>query len=229
MKRRRSSASTPARKKRRYNAAPASYPVLAAPKGTEKKWTDTVVLKDSAPAATYLINGANASNDPFKLLNGLALGTSANQRIGRRITMRSILLRFNFYPQATTTLAGRFRIVVFYDRQTNGTTPIGTDLLQNNLSMYPLNLSNADRFLVLYDKYSPVMGSLTGGAAGTAAPFSTIKLYRKLKLDTTYGLSAASDVTAVATGGLFLGVWQVGFATANPNYDCHIRVRYTDD
>jgi len=66
-----------------------------------------------------------------------------------------------------------------------------------------------------------------GGAAGTAPPFATLKLYRKVKLETLYG-PTTNAVTSVLTGGIFMYIFNLGFATANPRWDGFMRLRYTD-
>lgn len=225
MKRRRSTKPFKYSKRRRLST-PAQVPALAPHKGPEKKFLDVIRLEDSAPAATFGGNGANAAAD-VTFLNGLAQGAGDSQRIGKNVTWRSVQMRLNFYPATTSTLAGRFRVVVVYDRQTNGSQPTAANVFETDLGYSPLNLANSARFLVLFDKYTSVIGPIVGGAAGTAPPFATLKLYRKVKLETLYG-PTTDAVTSVLTGGIFMYIFNLGFATANPRWDGFMRLRYTD-
>jgi len=117
------------------------------------------------------------------LCNGIATGTDNNNRVGNRIVMQSLNLRFtpinksNIGVGSGNPIIGYesfFRLVVVYDKAdlqpTNG-CPVLTDIFyQTSItavqpvtgitlsSMYPFNTDNEDRFEILYDKMTNCFG-----------------------------------------------------------------------
>ena len=81
-------------------------------------------------------------------INLIAQGTTAQQHIGRKAVMTSVLVR-----SWLTLTAGQYpvRMVLVYDKETNGVAPIATDIFTVNDSMSPMNLANSDRFIVVAD------------------------------------------------------------------------------
>ena len=79
------------------------------------------------------------------LLNGVATGTDYVNRIGRKVIMKSLLMRVNFYPIGSTTngiLGENIRYMILVDSQPNGALPSVTDILNNAGPNEPINLSN---------------------------------------------------------------------------------------
>ena len=92
------------------------------------------------------------------LLNGLALGTSATTRVGQNICMKSFHLKFTIRGATYATTTGNTisimtRVMVVLDMQPNGTTPAGSDILEDTTAgigiVSPIYMSNAMRFKVL--------------------------------------------------------------------------------
>jgi len=108
------------------------------------------------------------------LLNGCAQGNSGFTRIGRRLLMKSILFRYFFAPGSSSC----FRILVVYDKQTNGALPATTDVVNTTDAHAPLNLINADRFVTVFDKIVDVND------------VNMDTLYRKVNLECLFGGTA---------------------------------------
>ena len=74
------------------------------------------------------------------LLNGVATGTDYTNRIGRKIILKSILLRCSMYNDTTTSDPNGdvVRVLVVSDSQTNGAAPSVGDILQTAAFDYPL-------------------------------------------------------------------------------------------
>jgi len=79
-------------------------------------------------------------------INLIAQGTTAQQHVGRKAVMTSVLARGWL---GLTAGAYPVRIVLVYDKETNGAAPIATDIFQTNDSLAPMNLANSDRFIVV--------------------------------------------------------------------------------
>jgi len=94
----------------------------------------------------------------------IAQGTSENDRIGNKITVKNINLRFTLKldPYSSVTYnnyyAGRFRVILLRDKQTNGTQCQLSDVFDGvtsygNQFLHAFrNMDTIDRFDILYDK-----------------------------------------------------------------------------
>lgn len=163
-------------------------------------------------------------------ISGVAAGTDYNNRIGRKIMMKSLLLRFALSPIATASapIGDVVRIIVFYDTQTNGVLPTIAQLLQNSQFDDPLNLDNRDRFRVIMDKYIGMPASAyTAGAltAGSPTP-KTMTKYRKFRLEGIFSGTTAA-VGSIATGGIFIAYLSRTNTVTNITWDA--RIRFVDN
>lgn len=164
------------------------------------------------------------------LINGVTQNTDYNQRIGRKILLKSVLIRADIYPYNTgtidATIGEQVRFIVFYDCQTNGAAPAVADVLQGVGTNEALNLNNRDRFKVLFDKdvslesFKTTTGSLTTGSP----KLHSLKMYKKINMDTVFGGTGAT-VASITSGGLFTLL-----ISGNAYYACTYttRVRFMD-
>lgn len=184
----------------------------------------------------------------FQLLNGIQAGSGFSQRVGRKIRMKSLKVQFNINPFPSRTQVGDLgRVLIVYDRQTNGALPALADVLQDtntaaanttNVAVGP-NLSNRERFTVLRD-YSFTLPAVVVAATGVPSSAypdsfegehqSFIKWYIKLKgLETVFNADTG-DVGSIATGSIF--VLALGGVAAGTNAwlvnSWHSRLRYYD-
>lgn len=175
----------------------------------------------------------------IRLLNGLFLGTSATTRIGQKIMIKSMQIKFQITgPDAgnTPTLNSIWlRLMVVYDDQTNGATPALSDIIEDASSstvvLSPISMANSQRFRILYNKVCVVQSQL---ATSVEVPtFSDLwdETYQKLNLETHYSNSNAGDVTDIRKGGLFLVMVAFTNATSanQPGVTYYSRIRYTDN
>lgn len=192
-----------------------------------------------------------SSTASINLLNGIQEGTSFYQRVGRKVSLMSTRVtgRVEWVLNATGPSLGEYiRIMIVYDRQTNGAAPALADILQNvnnagtatTTSESGLNMNNSERFFVIRDKRivvgnaaSPQPGSDVSIQAfqGTTESSLNIDMYCKLKgLQTHYnGTSNPAVVGDITTGSLYLVI--VGTtAVANTQYtfDWASRTRFMD-
>lgn len=116
------------------------------PRG-ELKFFDNAVTKEPV-----LVGG-----DMFATVNGIAQGTGENQRIGRRITIRSVQWRWVVHMdqlilQNTPNSGDNIRLILFIDKQCNGAGAAVIDILETLSWQSFRNLANSDRFDILMDK-----------------------------------------------------------------------------
>lgn len=198
-------------------------------------WTPGMIAKKRAMSASARAELKNIDVNPIgfpafgatsgtlTLLNGCVQGAGASNRISRRVTLRSVQLRGRIQMAATTTGASPIRLIVFYDRQSNGAAPSATDLLTGNSISDFTNLSNNRRFLIVADEIRSCIG--------TAGPQSVyFNFYRKLNLVTEFNTGNAGTVADIATGSLYvLAYASPGIGVASLNCDVQSRVRFTDN
>lgn len=160
------------------------------------------------------------------LLNGIAAGAALNERIGRKIRMKSIYIRANVsVPAAGTTGNGFIRVMLVYDRQNNA-TDLGANLTQlfvTDHAVSLMNLDNRERFLVLYDRMTP-MGLQWRDT-------EVFVKFKRCRLDVLYNAAAGTTFASITTGALYLLTAAHGFIGAPANVLETIgraRVRYTD-
>lgn len=155
-------------------------------------------------------------------LNNVVQGITAVTRIGRGTVMRSVEFRLAFTMAATSTLAESIRVMVVYDRRTNGAAITGATVLETDSIEAPYNMANMGRFKVLYDK-TKVIG--TGGPQSIGFYFK-----KKVNLPVNYGLGNAGTAADISIGGLSLIVWSSStVATAVPTTDQNFsRVLFQD-
>lgn len=162
------------------------------------------------------------------LMNGVALGTDYTDRIGRKIVLKSIFMKFTIQPSTTSCPSGdSVRLLVVYDSQTNGAAPAVGDILNSATHIAPMNLNNRDRFKVLFDKHMTTEGNaFTAGAitAGASTPKFT-KFYKKLDHEMIFQGTAAT-VGSIATGAIWLLLINLQGNLTNVYYNC--RVRFED-
>lgn len=197
--------------------APIWRSVGTLPSSSELKFTDVTAATATAVAAlTFTTPGASF------LLNGLVPNSTATGRIGRRIMMKSIYIRLVWSLAATTTGGSPLRMIVVYDKQSNGAAPAVTDVLLTDSAISPNNISNRDRFVVLCDKLvDPV-------AVGSQFQVADV-VYKKLNLPVQYNAGTAGTIADITSGAVYIMFAQFGGAfTAAPVVSWTSRIRYND-
>lgn len=167
-------------------------------------------------------SGGFAASSPI-LLNGVATGSSATNRIGRRIVMKSLLIRYNVTLASTTTNSTPLRIVIVYDKQANTTAPSATDVFQTTAFSSPMNLANSRRFRVLYDKMHSCIGDQ--GPESVAG-----EKYIKLNLPVEFNTGSAGTIGDITSGSVYCFSASDGtLGVASPSTQGYCRIRFTDN
>lgn len=179
---------------------------VASPSAPEKKNIDT---------NNTLVGGATSTWSQVFLINPIPQGASSNQRIGRRCTLTSMLIRWNLSGAS----AGLARLLVIYDHAPNGALPLITDILTLNLFNAPMNLINNDRFMVLHDE---IAISPNAAAANTMAGKWN---YKRQPLQNQWTNAATGTIADITTGAVYFIACAPGVIVG---VDFVARVRFTD-
>lgn len=140
-------------------------------------------------------------------LNLVAQGAGDNQRVGQHIKSDSIWISVNVElsdATATTSLPitfyGMVRVMLVWDKQTNGALPAVTDILTNATATSDLNHIHRDRFTIIYDQVRSMANSSASAGSNMSTHFTCRKkISRDVEFQTTAG-----NIGAIATGGLYM-------------------------
>ena len=204
---------------------------------------------DAALAGLTFDSGATR----VQCLNLTTQGNAEQNRNGRKISMKSVMVRGNVViaNDPTTPAKDYLRAILVYDRQPNGAFPSFGDVFQDtnvagtqqSIAYSGVNLSNASRFKILRDAswgisfgFDPtgvpatVVSIAPPQVMGDISRPSTFKWFVKLgNLETHYNSTNGGTIADITTGSLLL--FTIGLQTlANSAYqlDGEARVRYTD-
>lgn len=192
---------------------------------SELKYLDTV----EPPTAVAIAGTLGQAS-----LNIIPQDDSESGRNGRKVNIKSMFVKLRLLLPATTVAAStvdRIRIMFIQDKQTNGGSATAATILGGTATIDSfMNLANASRFTVLYDKTFTLQA--TAGGAPTATPsFGAVQVFEKIskiKLDIPVEFDAS-----LATGALTTqrtnNIFQFGWTENNlitSGYTC--RIRYSD-
>lgn len=208
--------------------------------GPERKFIDS---NGSCSPATLAIGASSAGDsgtptnpNSYFLINGISQGTDATTRIGRKIKMKSLQIRWTVSTQLPATglnpaglVAGDVRVLVVYDRQCNGVLPAVTDILQSgtvSCVTSPMNLNNRERFIVLVDKFFHLDPQGPGS--------HVFRCYRKIPAsaqDVIFNAGNAGTIADIVTGAVIVVTATTVQATVAGAIDgnMYTRIRFLDD
>ena len=156
------------------------------------------------------------------LLNGCIQGSDATNRIGRKIVIKSLLLRGDVRLSTTSVGGSPVRILVVYDKQANATAPAITDILDVDAYTGRMNLNNRDRFVILMDFITDPI-SINGNFC------QNVKIYKKCNLESVFNSGNAGTVGDITSGSIYLFAAQTGnITTANASFVFRSRIRFLD-
>lgn len=213
-KRRRTASYRPAKGYVRKVGYYGRYPPLGS---TELKFHDTT------PAITVPNTGSIVSNS----LIAIAAGTGESQRIGRKITVRSINLRFTGVLTSSAVPAQTddgLRVVLYHDKQANGAAATVTDILETAAYLSFNNLSNKNRFRILMDKTVDISATAAFSAASLQHG-KTKSWYMKCNIPVEYSsvTGALSEIRSNNLGILVIS------DNGQVDFNSQVRIRYSDN
>jgi len=211
-----------------------AYPVSRVPLASRGYRPNTVERKvNDLDTTTYQVNTSGS----FTLLANPQVGADMNNRIGRKITLKSVYVKGRVQLELAGSLvaaasgAQQARMIIFSDMQPNGSAPVVTDLLVSATPASQLNLNNRDRFRVYCDKeyvFDPML--VTATLYTWNRTIQLVKKFKALNLEMVFSTSTGS-IADITTGALYM-FW-IGSAAPGTNTDANFvgstRVRYTDN
>jgi len=210
--------------------------------GGEIKAVDVVGTAGTNTQAAFTLN----TTAQFTCLNLLTAGSSAWNRIGRKVSLKSVFLQGYTSPTGSANaIELQFaRIMIVYDKQPNGALPALADVLRDQANLATdsnvtlitsgLNLNNKDRFEIIADERLALPGpnaAVTPGVVSATCDSMHVEIYRKLgNREVHYKADSSPGVIGdLATGSLFLLTFGDN-ASGNEAWGltASIRLRYSD-
>lgn len=172
------------------------------------------------------INNNMDSTGVMLLLNGLAPGSSASQRIGQKVSIRSIELKLIALVIPGTGVDQEQRWMLLLDRQANGAAPGAlTDFLAAGNTKGLRNLANRRRFKIVLDKRYVLNNA---GEPGAQRVFNVYMKFRR-PLVVEYNAGVAGTIADIVTNSLYLVlIGQAAPGTTAGLLQGYARLRYTD-
>lgn len=160
-------------------------------------------------------------------------GTGENQRIGRKCTLRSVHMKFKIdLPEkdaVTKPARGEtVRIILYVDKQANGTTAAVLDILETTDMQSFRNLSNSQRFVTICDKLHNInyagMASDGAGVVSQGEVTHSSTFNKKLNLPIEYSdvFGAMVEIRSNNVGILLISENGVG------GFEANLRFRFSD-
>jgi len=163
------------------------------------------------------------ANMSFQLLNAPLVGAAFYNRIGNKITMKSVHIKVGLGPRVPDVAPGgnneTCRVMLVYDRQSNGSDPTPSTLLADYAAggatqttvFSGMNPNQTGRFVILREHFFKIFNvNNVAGLTSSASSFYQqdghwfVNWYVKLKdLETIYQASTG-EIGDITNGALFL-------------------------
>lgn len=207
----------------------------------EKKFHDIAITTTVLNAVATLVAADNVHTN-LQTIVGIAQGTTEGTRIGRKCTVTDIFARLNFEFEtgASSDLTQAnvahetVRIMMFWDKQANGSAGGSTDILETNHWASFRNLANSKRFRILYDKTFSWNTTAIGAGNGTANDSQRVirdyrvNISKKVFIPIEYLLTTGALTSNIATNNIGMLFWSKHGSRMNINGDSRIRIRFID-
>lgn len=160
-------------------------------------------------------------NGAIVSVSNIVQGDGGSNRDGMQVKTMSLFVRGTLVQQSATNGVVFSRIIVGYDRESNGALPAITDVLNAITPSSLMNLQNRKRFKILYDK------NVYTTLASSESSAKYLKKYKRLQLTLNY-----ADATDVAQrNNLFVialsDAPNAGAAGTKPTLILNTRLRFT--
>ncbi|AUM61684.1 capsid [uncultured virus] len=185
------------------------------------------------------VNGVLDETPGYLLINGLTQGASAITRIGSRIMMKSVHLKYYVKgPELASvtgvTLQNMVRIILAYDLQPNSATPTSSDFFEDATPglgiVSPMRKEWSSRWKVLWDKRYPIVSTYQPSGITPGQNMIYDETFIKLNHAVEYSDSSTGTVADIKTGAVWLIALSDNGTTGNqPVFTYWSRIRFADN
>jgi len=170
--------------------------------------------------------GVETAISPIKCISVCVPGANANNRLGRKILVKSIFVRGRVWATSGMTGAAFFRMIILQDREPNGALPTIANIMTDDEIVGLMNLNNGQRYKVL--------GEIDLGGEGMSLANRIGFLFQRY-IKTNFVIhykdgAGAGDATDILANGVY-AVLYIGGGTmgaASCNLISNFRLRFLD-
>ncbi len=180
-----------------------------------------MVAADITAAGVFATTVADGPADSSHTLTDIVQGVAEQRRVGRKCTITSIHMRLLFEKIASSLSSlnnaviahETVRIMLYWDKQCNGTAATALQLIETDQYNQFRNLSNSKRFVMLYDRTFSWNFNVVGAGNGTDNDSEIVvkeynvrvnkKVFIPIEFDNTTG--ALSGIRSNNIGLIFWG------------------------
>jgi len=176
-------------------------------------------------AATYAMDTTGS----VTLLNTIAQGASVNQRVGKKVVLKSLQFRGNLQNGSTATV-NDVAFMIVYDKRPTGALPTITDILASATAFSMNNDANSGRFSILKRHDDVLLGNATAAANYTDEMYKSCDFFLSLKdRPTTFKAAGTGAIGDIEEGALYLvTIGIVAAGTAAASLQGAFRTRFLD-
>ncbi len=164
----------------------------------------------------------------------IAEGNGESERIGRKLTIRKIMWRYDLNLPTTAVAANTsdsVRVILYLDRQANGATAAITGILESNDFQSFNNLANSKRFKILMDRTHHLNCGAGSGRGSTdtlsyAEAREDFTFFKDCNVEIEYD-NTATDGTITTVRSNNIGVLLLG-KSGLINFSSKMRLRFSD-
>lgn len=165
-----------------------------------------------------------------QLLAVVPVGPSSNERIGKRIMLKSLQLRGSVWS-GTNGVVARYAWMIVYDKRPTMALPTLTDIIDTASPLSFNNDDNSGRFRILRRMDGVQLGDITPGSGNLLDnSYGVVKEFIDLKGKPTVFKSAGTgSMGDIEEGALyFVAIGDQAPGPAAPSLGIHARIRYVD-
>lgn len=191
--------------------------------------TEELKFKDTVVAAGGSVSTAGEIVPATGTLNVIAQGTGESERIGRKVEVKYIGVRYTLHLDDTTVAnqtKDTVRVILYQDKQANGATAGVLDILDTASYQSFNNLSNKGRFRVLADRVHSLQATAGAGTTGLTYGEAIQNGSMHIKCNTPIEFNSTTGaITEIVSNNLgFLVISSDG----HTEFDATVRLRYSD-
>jgi len=138
------------------------------------------------------------------LLNTVPQGTSVNQRVGKKMNLKSLQFRGNLGANSAA-LVNDVAFMIVYDKRPTGALPAVTDILAFANSNAMNNDANSGRFVFMKRHDDILIGNTSAAASFTDSAVKACDYFLNLKgMPTVYKAAGTGAIGDIEQGALYL-------------------------
>ena len=191
------------------------------------------LVRRNIPRETGYVDLASASyacdtTGSITLLATIAQGASVEQRIGKKVMLKSLQARGDL-RQGTTAVVNDVAFMIVYDKRPGGALPAITDILESVNPKAMNNDNNASRFSILKRVDKVLIGDTSSAVDTNSATACDVTFFLPINRHSIFNAAGTGAIGDIDEGALYLvTVGGTAAGTAAATLTVAFRTRFLD-